>query len=89
MPTLKNVSDRVVLVRLNSGKEVILAPGKELTVPDSEVRSNPVVENLRRLELLRPPPEKAQGKEPQAKEPEAKEPEAHEKAGEKPKGKRG
>jgi len=47
MPSIKNLSDQVLLVRLNSGAEVNVAPGGHLDkVADSDVRGNRTIQKL-------------------------------------------
>jgi hypothetical protein len=46
MSTVVNLTGQVLLVRLNSGQEVNLAPGQAYPVVAPEIRRNPVVEKL-------------------------------------------
>ncbi len=52
MPTIKNISKQVVLLRFNSGIEVNIGLGESLDVADSEIRSNPVIAKLEKLKLI-------------------------------------
>ena len=47
MPSIENLTRQVVLIRMNSGREVNMGPLDHLDqVPDSEVRSNRMLEKL-------------------------------------------
>lgn len=69
MPAIVNSTGQVLLVRLNSGAEVNLAPRESYPVVASEIRSSPVIEKLVARGLLKivdEDPAKGQEGEPKA-----------------------
>ena len=73
---IKNLTQRPVLIRLNSGQTAHIGPGKEFVCDDVEVKGNPVVKQLEEQNIIYVPdiksrsvvvPSKVKGKNSPAK----------------------